>query len=75
MLAGNIAGIVTGGAITLVGSLASRARFDWNMMRYRIKLVDTGGAGVRDDGADPDADEATLRKAFKFSLRGAWPLR
>ena len=84
MLAGNIAGIVTGGAITLVGSLASRAKFDWNMMRYKIKLVDTGGAGVRDDAADPDADEATLRKAFKFSLRGgvaitltltlAWPM-
>ena len=84
MLSGNIAGIVTGGAIACIGSLASRARFDWNMMRYRIKLVDTGGAGVRDDAADPDADEATLRKAFKFSLRGgvaitltltlAWPM-
>ncbi len=83
MLSGNIAGIVTGGAIAFVGSLASRTRFDWNMMRYRIKLVDTG-SGSRDDAADPDADEATLRRAFKFSLRGgvaitltltlAWPI-
>ena len=83
MLSGNIAGIVTGGAIAFVGSLASRTRFDWNMMRYRIKLVDTG-SGSRDDAADPDADEATLRRAFKFSLRGgvaitltltlAWPM-
>ena len=83
MLSGNIAGIVTGGAIAFVGSLASRTRFDWNMMRYRIKLVDTG-SGSGDDAADPDADEATLRRAFKFSLRGgvaitltltlAWPM-
>ena len=82
MLSGNIAGIVTGGAIAFVGSLASRTRFDWNMMRYRIKLVDTGSSV--DDAADPDADEATLRRAFKFSLRGgvaitlvltlAWPM-
>ena len=83
MLSGNIAGIVTGGAIAFVGSLASRTRFDWNMMRYRIKLVDTG-SGNQDDAADPDADEATLRRAFRFSLRGgvaitltltlAWPM-
>ena len=85
MLTGNITGIVTGGAIAFFGSLASRARFDWNMMRYRIKLVDTGSGAIVDDPAsDPDADGATLRKAFKFSVRGgvaitltltlAWPM-
>lgn len=77
MLSENIAGIATGGAIAFFGSLASRTRLDWNVMRYRIKLVDTGsGAAVDDPASDPDADEATLRKAFKFSIGGgAWQLR
>ena len=71
MLSENIAGIATGGAIAFFGSLASRTRLDWNVMRYRIKLVDTGsGAAVDDPASDPDADEATLRKAFKFSIGG-----
>ena len=80
MLFGNIAGILTGGAIAGLGSLARRTTFDWNLMRERIKLVDISQAEVR----QLEEDEETLAKAFKFSLRGggimtlvliiAWPM-
>lgn len=80
MLFGNIAGILTGGAIAGLGSLARRTTFDWNLMRERIKLVDITQAEV----SRLEEDEATLAKAFKFSLRGggimtlvlivAWPM-
>lgn len=80
MLFGNIAGILTGGAIAGLGSLARRTTFDWSLMRERIKLVDISQAEVR----QLEEDEETLAKAFKFSLRGggimtlvliiAWPM-
>ena len=80
MLFGNIAGILTGGAIAGLGSLARRTTFDWGLMRERIKLVDITQAEV----SRLEEDEATLAKAFKFSLRGggimtlvlivAWPM-
>ena len=80
MLFGNIAGILTGGAIAGLGSLARRTTFDWTLMRERIKLVDISQAEVR----KLEEDEETLAKAFKFSLRGggimtlvliiAWPM-
>ena len=80
MLFGNIAGILTGGAIAGLGSLARRTTFDWSLMRERIKLVDITQAEV----SRLEEDEATLVKAFKFSLRGggimtlvlivAWPM-
>lgn len=80
MLFGNIAGILTGGAIAGLGSLARRTVFDWSLMRERIKLVDISQAEVR----QLEEDEETLAKAFKFSLRGggimtlvliiAWPM-
>ena len=80
MLFGNIAGILTGGAIAGLGSLARRTVFDWGLMRERIKLVDISQAEVQ----RLEEDEATLAKAFRFSLRGggimtlvliiAWPM-
>ena len=80
MLFGNIAGILTGGAIAGLGSLAARTKFDWAIMRERIKLVDISQA----EKAALDADERTLNRAFKFSLKGgglmtlvliiAWPM-
>lgn len=80
MLFGNIAGILTGGAIAGLGSLATRTKFNWDEMRDKIKLVDL----KEEDARKLDADEATLRKAFKFSLKGgglmtlilivAWPM-
>ena len=80
MLFGNIAGILTGGAIAGLGSLATKTRFDWDEMKKKIKLVDLSEADARKF----DADEQTLKKAFKFSLKGggimtliliiAWPM-
>lgn len=66
MLFGNIAGILTGGAIAGIGSLLKQTKFDWDEMKQKIKLVDLTQAEV----SKLDADEETLRKAFKFSLRG-----
>lgn len=80
MLFGNIAGILTGGAIAGFGSLIRKTSFDWAEMRERIKLVDISEKEM----AQLEADEATLHKAFKFSLKGGglmtlilivgWPL-
>ena len=66
MLFGNVAGILTGGAIAGIGSLVRKTQFDWNQMREKIKLVDASDAEM----ASINADEQTLKKAFKFSLRG-----
>lgn len=80
MLFGNIAGIITGGVITLVGSLASKTDFDWKDLKDKITLVELTEA----ESAQVTEDEATLKKAFKFSLTGggimtlvlivAWPI-
>ena len=80
MLFGNVAGILTGGAIAGFGSLIKKTRFDWAEMKEKIKLVDMSQA----DADKLEADEETLKKAFKFSLKGGglmtiiliivWPL-
>lgn len=80
MLFGNIAGILTGGAITLIGSLAAKTNFDWDELKKKITLVDASEAEI----AEASENEETLKKAFKFSLSGggimtlvliiAWPM-
>ena len=80
MLFGNVAGILTGGAITIIGSLASKTNFDWNDLKKKITLVELTEA----ESAQITEDEDTLKKAFKFSLKGggimtlvliiAWPM-
>ena len=80
MLFGNIAGILTGGAIAGLGSLATKTKFDWEEMKKKIKLVDL----AEEEAKKLEADEITLQKAFKFSLKGgglmtliliiAWPM-
>ena len=66
MLFGNIAGILTGGAIAGIGSLFKKTDFEWSQMKERIKLVDITEKEV----AQLQADEETLHKAFRFSLKG-----
>ncbi len=66
MLFGNVAGILTGGAIAGIGSLVARTKFDWAEMREKIKLVDLTQA----EASQLEADEETLKKAFRFSLKG-----
>ena len=84
MLFGNIAGILTGGTIAVIGSLIKRTDFDWIQLRDRIKLVDMSKAEITEHEEMIERDEETLKKAFKFSLKGgglmtlvliiAWPL-
>ena len=79
MLFGNVAGILSGGAIAIIGSLVANKTFDWNDLKEKITLVE-----VQADAIQAEEDEETLKKAFKFSLKGggimtliliiAWPL-
>jgi urea-proton symporter len=76
MLYGNVAGILVGGAITAFGSLARNKVFDWEKIKEKITLVEATDVETQ--------DEATLAKAFRFSLKGGglmtlalivfWPL-
>ena len=80
MLFANIAGIVSGGLIAILGSLATKSTFDWKDLKDKITLVEMS----MEDSAKMVEDEETLKKAFKFSVRGggimtlilivAWPL-
>jgi len=79
MLFGNVAGILSGGAIAIIGSLVANKTFDWNDLKQKITLVE-----VQADTIQAEEDEETLKKAFKFSLTGggimtlvliiAWPM-
>ena len=66
MLFGNVAGILSGGAIAIIGSLIVNKDFDWNDLKERITLVELSEA----ESAKVEEDEETLKKAFKFSLKG-----
>ena len=80
MLFANITAILSGGAIAIAGSLAAGKTFDWNDLKDKITLVEVSA----DDQAALAEDEETLKKAFKFSLKGGgimtliliigWPL-
>ncbi|MBA4435867.1 MAG: sodium:solute symporter family protein [Nitrosopumilus sp.] len=80
MLFANITAILSGGAIAIAGSLAAGKTFDWNDLKEKITLVEVSAA----DQAAAAEDEETLKRAFKFSLKGgglmtlilivAWPL-
>ena len=65
MLFGNVAGILSGGAIAIIGSLAANKTFDWNDLKEKITLVE-----VQADVLQSEEDDVTLKKAFKFSLKG-----
>ena len=63
MLFANITAIISGGVIAIIGSLAAGKTFDWNDLRTKITLVE-----ITTEQAEED--EETLKKAFKFSVRG-----
>ena len=66
MLFGNVAGILSGGAIAIIGSLAANKNFDWNDLKAKITLVEVSAV----ESVQGAEDEETLKKAFKFSLTG-----
>ena len=80
MLFANITAILSGGIIAIAGSLAAGKTFDWNDLKEKITLVEVSAA----DQAALEEDEETLKRAFKFSLKGgglmtliliiAWPM-
>ncbi len=84
MLFGNIAGILTGGAIAIIGSLVRKTDFEWSSIREKIKLVDMSKEEIAAHEKSLEQDEASLNRAFKFSLKGGgimtlvlivgWPL-
>jgi Na+/proline symporter len=63
MLFANITAIISGGIIAIVGSLAAGKTFDWNDLKTKITLVEI-------TATQQEEDEETLKKAFKFSVRG-----
>jgi SSS family transporter len=66
MLFANIAGIISGGVIALVGSAMTKTDFDWKDLREKITLVEMSAT----ESAQVTEDEETLKKAFKFSIKG-----
>ncbi len=80
MLFGNIAGILTGGLITIIGSLVVKTKFDWTDLKKKITLVELNEV----ESATVTENEETLKKAFNFSITGggimtlvlivAWPM-
>lgn len=63
MLFANITAILSGGIIAIIGSLAAGKTFDWNDLKTKITLVEI-------TATQQEEDEETLKKAFKFSVRG-----
>ena len=64
MLFANITAIISGGLIAIIGSLAAKGKpFDWNDLKTKITLVEISAT-------QKEEDEETLKKAFKFSVRG-----
>ena len=63
MLFANITAILSGGVIAIVGSLAAGKTFDWNDLKTKITLVEI-------TATQETEDEETLKRAFKFSVRG-----
>ena len=71
MLYGNVVAILSSGLICVVVSLAQNKKYDWSLLNKEMRLVD---ADITEDVAAEQAkhaqDEATLKKAFQFSLKG-----
>ena len=71
MLYGNIVAILMSGLICVVVSLAQNKKYDWKLMNKEMRLV---GEDISEEAAAEikkrEQDEETLKKAFKFSLKG-----
>jgi len=85
MLYGNVVAILSSGLICVVISLAQNKKYDWNLMNPHMKIVEADmSEQVKSEIAQAAQDEETLKKAYKFSLKGGgiltiicvvvWPL-
>jgi len=85
MLYGNVVAILLSGLICVVVSLAQNKKYDWTQLNTQMKIVE-GDMTEEAKAAIAQAaqDEATLKKAYQFSLKGGgiltiicvviWPL-
>ena len=85
MLYGNVVAILLSGLICVVISLAQNKKYDWKELNTHMKIVESDMTEqVKADIAQAAQDEATLKKAYQFSLKGGgiltiicvviWPL-
>jgi Na+/proline symporter len=85
MLYGNVVAILSSGLICVVVSLAQRKVYDWKEMNTHMNIVEADmSEELKAEIAQRQQDEATLEKAYKFSLKGGgvltiicvvlWPL-
>jgi len=71
MLFGNIVAILSSGFICVVVSLAQNKKYDWKDLNPKMVIVEADMTEeVKANIAQAAVDEATLKKAFKFSLKG-----
>ena len=85
MLYGNVVAILSSGLICVVISLAQNKKYDWNDMNPKMEIVEADMTEkVKAEIQKAEQDEATLKKAYQFSLKGggiltlicvvAWPM-
>ena len=85
MLYGNVVAILSSGLICVVISLAQNKKYDWNEMNTHMNIVEADMSDkIKAEIAARQQDEETLKKAYKFSLKGGglltiicvviWPL-
>jgi len=85
MLYGNVVAILSSGLICVIISLAQNKKYDWAEMNTHMKIVEGDMSDqVKAEIAQAAQDEETLKKAFKFSVKGGgiltiicviiWPL-
>ena len=85
MLYGNVVAILSSGLICVVVSLSQRKVYDWKEMNTHMNIVEGDMSDeLKAEIAQRQLDEETLKKAYKFSLKGGgiltiicvvlWPL-
>ena len=85
MLYGNVVAILSSGLICVVISLAQNKKYDWATLNPKMQIVESDMTEqVKAEIAKAEQDEETLKKAYKFSLKGGgiltiicvvvWPL-
>jgi len=85
MLYGNVVAILSSGLICVVISLAQNKKYDWKLLNTEMRIVEADMTeSVKAEIAKAAQDEETLKKAYKFSLKGGgiltiicvviWPL-
>jgi len=85
MLYGNVVAILSSGLICVVISLAQNKKYNWADLNPKMQIVEADMTeSVKAEIAKAEQDEATLKKAYQFSLKGGglltiicvviWPL-